>query len=350
MIITAAQPTPPRDDEELPEGIDRDRFTRPYVTPPGGGKPITYQRVSTFSKMLEDTYRLGKWKQRMVALGLVDNKELRLAVAAHRDEKHTLDELCEEALVYAKAKAAATRGTAVHKLTHKLDRGEDLGVIDDDEAQADLAAYVTATSGFEHLAIEEFVVIDDLKIAGSFDRVTRLPDGRVVIADIKTGSIDYGMGSIALQLALYSRGVAYDYRTGTRTPLDVDQNVGLVIHLPAEQAVCRLIEVDIAAGWEAVKLGVQVKQWRGRRDISRPYQPPAPVEKPLYSRDGVRGNETTPEPPPPPVDELANLVASAPSPEALEALWRANAHRWADRHTELAAARKALLAAGMVTA
>ena len=50
-----------------------------------------------------------------------------------------------------------------------------------------LDAYREATQGFEVLDIECFVVNDELQAAGTFDRLYRCPDGRVRVADLKTG-------------------------------------------------------------------------------------------------------------------------------------------------------------------
>jgi hypothetical protein len=35
----------------------------------------------------------------------------------------------------------------------------------------------------------------------------------------------------------------------------------LLIHLPAGQAKCDIYELDIQAGWEAVQLALNVRQW-----------------------------------------------------------------------------------------
>jgi hypothetical protein len=89
----------------------------------------------------------------------------------------------------------------------------------------------------EILGVERFTVLDDLKIGGTHDRTVRY-QGRQYISDLMTGSIEYGALKIAMQLAVYSRSVLYDHRTFERTPLDVDQERALVIHLPAGPGRC----------------------------------------------------------------------------------------------------------------
>ncbi len=302
-------------------GPDRDRYGRPLIKPPGGGKPVAYTRATTFVGCLEDTFNLSRWQMRMVALGLADRPDLLLSVAAHRDDKAQLNRICEDAQEAAKAHAAATTGTALHALTEIVDRGEKLPVLPGDAA-ADLDAYRATTAPLDVVAIEQFGVVDDLKVGGTWDRIVQYR-GRHYIGDVKTGSIDWGIAKIAMQLAVYSRATPYDHRTGTRTPFpyEVDQDQALVIHLPAGTATCQLVWVDIAAGWEGVALARQVRAWRTRKGLSSAFTDNV-VDVPL------------PEP-------LSALIAAAPSYAALLALHAAHAHEWTPTHTAAAAARRA---------
>lgn len=248
--------------------VPRDRWGRPLIKPVGGqGKPKAYTRCTTYVGCLEDTFNLAKWQQRMVALGLAARPDLLLAVSAHSDDKSRLDDLCTEAREAAAASSAATTGTALHRLAERLDRGERVDI--PAAVRADMQAYQRATSGVDWLHIEQITVHDGLAVAGTPDRIGRR-GGATQVYDIKTGSIDYGMGKIAMQLALYARSQLYDPATGDRTDLDVDLDHAVVIHLPAGQGRCELVEVDIAAGWEAVQLAGQVRAWRGRKDLARP--------------------------------------------------------------------------------
>jgi hypothetical protein len=298
--------------------IQRDRFGRPLVVPPGGGKPTPYTRCTTYVDCLEDKFNLAKWQQRMVAIGITERTDLRLAVAAHRDDKNRLNDLCEQALEAAKATAGATTGTALHAFTEQHDRGQlDLRRVPPD-FRADLDAYITATRGFGIVDIETFGVLDDLKIAGTWDRILTV-DGVPYIADLKTGSIEFGMGKIAMQLAVYSRCQRYDMATHQRSPLTVDQDRALVIHLPAGTGECSLHWVDINAGWDAVDLATQVRAWRARRGLARPYTPPA------AGPDMAKFNEQ---------------VTEAPTLAALRALWHEYAGVWTHEMTAICAQRR----------
>jgi hypothetical protein len=255
--------------------VGRDRYGRPLIIPEGGGKPVPYQRWSSYGDVLEDRHNLEKWKVRMAALGIADRADLLLAVAAHRDDKQKLNAICDQAIEAAKASAAATTGTALHSLSELVDTGRDLPVLPE-SARADLEAYRAAMRQVEVVAIEQFVVCDEIPAAGTFDRIVKVGNTRF-IADIKTGSIEWGIGKIAVQLAGYSRSVGYDIATGARTPLNVDQNNALIIHLPQGEATCQLVWVNVARGWEGVQMAAEVRRWRAaeRKGLTAPFVPQA---------------------------------------------------------------------------
>jgi len=243
----------------------RDRWDRPLILPRGvrldakgkGREP--YNRSSSLGGVLESTYNLSLWQKRMVAIGLADRPDLLLAVTAHRDDKDELNKICEKATEAAQAGAAATVGTATHLLTEKVDRGEELPFLPP-AAAADIEAYRRITAGFKPVAIEKRVACDAVKAAGTTDRIWEI-GGIRYIGDIKTGStIELGIVKIAVQLAVYSRSDGYDPETDERDELNVSQDWGIVLHLPAGQAKPRLYWIDLNQGWALAQLAYQVKQ------------------------------------------------------------------------------------------
>lgn len=309
--------------------LERDRFGRPLVIPPGGGKKVAYTRCTTYVSCLEDLYNLQRWQQRMVILGLVDRPDLLLSAAAHREDKTQLNKVAEDAIEAAKAHAAATVGTAIHALTQRIDAGQDIGPVPG-EYQRDLDAYAKATAPLTVLHSEQFSVLDDLRIGGTPDRVVEF-EGRRYIADIKTGSIDFGIGKICMQLAVYAHSQSYDIQTGRRTPLDgVDTDRGIVIHLPAGTGTCRLVWVDIAAGWEAVHIATQVRAWRSRKGLAEPWDEFQAAA--LNVADAGL------------VDPIVAQLSVATTPEELVAIWATHETEWRPEHTALAATRKNQLA------
>jgi hypothetical protein len=273
--IPAARPEP-----------TRDRYGRPLVTPVDGGKPVGYTRVTTLAKTLDDGGGLIPWKATATIVGAMRRQGLfarwqALASKAEgdpwyhsADTKKEAKRLVEECAEAGGSTDRADLGTALHAIAEQADAG--LPVHIQPGLQADLDAYhaTLKAAGVEILPdwMERFVVLDDWKIAGTFDRMVRMPDGRLLIADLKTGAdLKYSWQSIAVQIAIYAHGVDYDIPTGTRTPLpDHDITTGLVIHLPAGTGTCTLYEVDLEAGWEAAELSLRTRAWRTRKDLAVP--------------------------------------------------------------------------------
>ena len=326
--------------------LPRDRWGRPLITPPEGGDPVAYQRVTTFVGALEDTYHLGEWGKRTVALGMAKRRDLQIAAAAITDpkdqfQKRTLNKIAKDALEAANGSAAATTGTALHSITEQIDAGHEPSYIPE-EFEADVDSYKTVTEPFEFIDSEGFCVRDDLRVGGSYDRLFTLkdlskpliaPDGEEVVGgvwDLKTGGSDgtlFGIGKIAMQLGVYRNSVKYEHTLGSRTPLPgedfMSHRWGIVCHLPAGSGRAQLLWVDIGAGWDiAYAVAPQVHAWRKRNDLSFP----------LASAEFKPRSVT-----------LVELINAAPSYAALQAIYADNAHVWTPGLTDLAAKRKAAL-------
>ncbi|MGH8793573.1 MAG: PD-(D/E)XK nuclease family protein [Stackebrandtia sp.] len=307
-------------------GVERDRFGRPLITPPEGGAARAYTRVTTFVDCLEDKWNLQKWQMRHVALGMVDGPRLQGRVDDARDDKSALDALCDEAMDVAGAAEPARTGTRLHSLTQAADEGrlftDDIPV----EHRGDVEAYRRAVEGLRMRHIERLTVCDALRAAGTPDRIVE-HRGEVYIADVKTGRLDYGLGKICMQLALYAHCVLYDPASGRREPVaGLRQDKAIVIHLPAGQARCELYWVDIAAGWEGVQLASQVRTWRRRKH-------------PLVAFDACQ---------PRPSGGWGARIASAASVDELNRVWAQAdaAGEWTDALTLAAADRKTAVLAG----
>lgn len=326
--------------------IARDRYGRPMVLPPNGEKPVAYTRCTTFIDVLEDKFNLNLWSQRNVALGLASRPDLLLSVSAHREDKKALNKICEDAREAANASAAATRGTALHALTELIDRGEDLPVGLPAGVTASLEAYQAATASLKALHIERFLVQDHLKIGGTPDRIVTF-EGSTYIADIKTGSIEWGALKIAMQLSIYSRSYLYDHATGERSAHGADVNRGIVIHLPAvddpAEARCELHWIDLEAGNQAVNVAKQVREQRTRKfkDLCRPFEGTVPeVAKIRHEREQAAKAATAAEAL---LDRLEARIKACPSRNDVLELWSTHEAEWTDRLTEVAKTHLATL-------
>lgn len=308
--------------------IPRDRWNRPLIVPPDGGKPKAYTRCTTFVDVLEDKYNLQRWQLRQCAIGLADRPDLLLSVSAHRDDKQALNQVCDKAMEAAQSSARSTTGTALHALCERVDRGQPLGIVPP-SARADVEAYLAATRDMEHVYIEQFSVRDSLKVGGTPDRVVKF-DGKYYIADIKTGSdITWGALKIAMQLAVYAHSVPY-YPPGERKPypFEVDKNEAIVIHLPAGERRCELSFVDIARGWEAAHVAATVRNFRAYKNWYVPIQ------------RGPQG-----DPPAAALSTVDELITAASTVDELRAVWckAIAAGNWTDANLAHARERKAEL-------
>jgi hypothetical protein len=184
---------------------------------------------------------------------------------------------------------------------------------------ASLDAYVEATKDLKATHIEQFCVLDALKVAGTPDRVVAY-QGQRYIADLKTGSIEWGALKIAMQLAVYARCSTYDIATAERGVHGADLTKGLIIHLPAvedpKDAVCELFWVDLVEGWNAVLVARQVREKRALKfaDLATPFA--APLEQHLS-------------------ESIVDKIHACATADEVRALWTPD---WTDELTAIAAA------------
>lgn len=308
-----------------------------YILPdPVTGRARSWQRATTLAHIPADSYHLDRWKLRNVALGLKARPELLDRVPdkppTGKAGKDGLNDLVEEAWEAAGANDGSAAGTDLHSLTEWADAGR-LGELDVSEVPAsmldDLVAYqdALADAGIEVLPelIERVVVNTAVGTGGTFDRVYRLPDSRLVIGDLKTQkTVRFGWLEIAIQLAEYAYADAMLGDDGELEDMpDVDRTIGLVVHLPAGRAEASLWEVDLVEGWEAALLAARTREFRrASRGMGWPYRP--------VSRRLAAARR----------DQLGYLIDQAPTPEALRGLWD-GAEAWQQHHTEAAKAKKA---------
>lgn len=271
------------------EGICRDGRGSPRIILPDGKKVLSYSRASSYGDALDDKSNLIAWSQANALRGAIAEPSL-LGTFGEVDDgwvtqeaKDAAKRVIEDLARAGGAEVKADKGTNVHAWTELLDKGHNLNTLLEqipDEHYADLMAYAWVTEDYEHLAIEEFSVLDTHKVAGTPDRVTRMPGMpcpvcglEVYIWDLKTGRVSFAQ-KMAVQLSIYSRSVIYrqlvDNITGEafaeRVPLaDVCQHRGVILNLPAGSGKADLYWIDIEAGWHAVENEIPaVKAWRKR--------------------------------------------------------------------------------------
>lgn len=215
-------------EDDPPPGVPRDQYDQPIIVLPDGSDVRAYRRASKYGGIIEDEYGLAQWGKRSVLFGVSRAHHLYVAAQAvpaqtGRESVAKLQDLADRALIIAGADAGAITGTALHKLSERRDRGEDLSHLDP-FTMAALDAYAALLAPFEVLATELFVVCDELGSAGTLDRILRLrfpivwpdgevwPAGKIVTEDTKTGKVSsakYWGPGYTCQQWVYLTGVPY---------------------------------------------------------------------------------------------------------------------------------------------
>lgn len=363
--------------EEVPDEIPRGRGGRPKIRALVDGAEstthfTTYTRASTLGKALESDYGIQQWAKRMIVHGLSRRNDLVMRAAAVKTttedaDKGELADIAEAALEAAKATAGATRGTALHALSERVDAGEDMSWLPPDVLAA-LGRYRELMAPLRVIASETFVVCDALETAGTFDRIVELaaplavasdegaiPAGTRLVLDLKTNkSAEYFGPTYAAQQTVYAHGVPYTHRAGRGTWPDdrpPSREWALILHVPYESPVdAGFYLVDLREGYELAELAVSVRAQTGRDDLFTPVDlasapscdcadgaPPAACD--------VHAAELPTEAPAAPALDLVAELRQAPSIDVLGELFNAHEDVWTDEHTAAARARRDELAA-----
>ncbi|WP_405056952.1 hypothetical protein OG474_29960 [Kribbella sp. NBC_01505] len=267
----------------------------------------SFTRTTTYIDVLEDKSNLQAWGERKVLIGAALDPRFLDGVLDRNDEENEgrdwLNARAKAAKTKAGSEVKAERGTYLHSLSELKDQGQFLPDDVSFEDVLDMDAYTRTYRNFKHVHMEKLVVVDELKVAGTPDRVSRwdsraycfepycefcdglrepthyvpliTPDGQeiseddLLITDLKTGRVDYGQLKIAMQLAIYSRGKFYSHKpellADCRQDMgNVRQDWGIIINLPAGSGEAELYWADLTMGWEAVQVATKIRDLRNR--------------------------------------------------------------------------------------
>ena len=262
---------------------------------PDTGQDTLFTRVSTIAKMLEDTYHLDQWKDRMLAKGLAMRPDLvMLAGATPLEDKRTFTDLTRSSRDTAGGSEGANHGTAFHSLTELVDRGQPTpqGTHPDNVKRLEL--YKQRLEEWQLQVIpgwmERVVLNREHRIVGRTDRALfaqnmslllnetyRLvgpeappppivPPTASIIGDVKSQkSMDFGCMAIAMQLAIYAHAdLVWNEETGQWDEPDVElnQDVAVVMHVPSDRIAADIHVIDIARGWELVQMAMDIRAAR----------------------------------------------------------------------------------------
>lgn len=263
----------------------RDRYGRPKVILPAGGKTAYYARASSFGEILDDKRALGDWMAALAAAGAARfpgiAQDLRELDLEDLDDRKKAKAISKELQSLMGRDAKAQRGTELHEATEAVDdgkkhsvKGELARVVDNYQ---ELMDKVKAEHDYQVAASELFGVNDDLLVAGTLDRLAWV-DGKLCVVDIKSsGSLAYSMAKFSLQFGSYAGMVRYnhvDAQLGRdlrglgvgRLPLldghEVDREVAWIIWIPQDGSRAEFGKIHIDRTNHGARLVREVKDWR----------------------------------------------------------------------------------------
>lgn len=274
--------------------VKRDQWGRPWVSQDGGPlkfegrrktptNAVGYSRVSTLAGTLDDKESLAPWKAATAMIGVVRERSIHAQVASlvskHRDPwreaKTQMKQLAKRAQEAASSDDGSGLGTSFHEFTEVLDLGRWPEFMPE-MFRPFAEAYLEAMQEWEVIGAEPFVVNDELKVAGSMDKLLRHKRfGTIAGGDLKTGASDpFHPLKVEIQVATYVNSERYDQETGKRSPIhpDIDLDHGLLIHVPVrgKASDTALYPLNLERGWEAAKLAVRVRDLR--KETSKPLE------------------------------------------------------------------------------
>lgn len=268
--------------EEI-EGEPRKDFRRANGAPmwiDREGKNQRGSRPSGWGKVLDDENALVNWKLNRAIVGVAGDKAIQAtALSLPDDDRDGFGALREKAINAGRGDEAADIGTALHKMTERMEADADF--VPPDVYAESLRAYIATLNEYRLFTqrMEYQIVNEEYRAAGTCDRLfelkmplmtptgVTLPPGTLVIGDLKTGKkLDFSTPGYTIQMAIYAQGEFYDVERDEFMPTpEVNKDWGIIIWLPANQpGVCELKWVDLEVGNYGAYLVSEVRDWRNK--------------------------------------------------------------------------------------
>lgn len=298
-----------------PKDPDRDQWGRRIITMPDG-KREAFTAATTISKTLEYTGGVDDWNSRIVVHGVAQSASLTArAQLTPVSDKRAYEEIVGQAKILGGGTEKADWGNATHELLRYV-------VTHGTWPQADVEprlrhAIQMMLDELQRLGIqlipeyfERRVINRQSGSSGILDGIAVLADGRVVVVDVKTGSLRYQPKPTAVQVAQYSRADIMMAPDGvTAGPMTaVDQEIGLLLHIDIETGQPTVEELDLVGGWYGVTLANRVRAWRRRDDLSWPHVPHGRADRSGPPADEAPTSDVTAE-----TNIAVHLPATAPT-------------------------------------
>lgn len=249
-------------------------------------KPLNaelYERPSDMSGYLDSAENLSPYHQAQAVFGVVTEQvpsliwQFRALASEFKDPwkeaKGDVKDLLRQARMLGGEENKSGIGTSIHRFCHLRDIGQET-VYPVAQLEDWIDCYEEAMEPFEVLMDEQFVVCDEVRTAGNFDRLLRakrdlyagkklvMEAGTIAIGDIKGGAHDANFAlKPTVQTAIYAHSELYDQETGKREPLECSLTHSLLIHVPFHAGGnprCEIYPLDIEHGWHLAKMAAQI--------------------------------------------------------------------------------------------
>lgn len=291
-------PAEPEDDvspfEELEAAVLGDHRIQEYnggrIMPhPLTGKPTKFPRASGFA--ISDETILVKWMLAVAVLGTAKNRDLYALANSERTPKGPFslwpkgwwmpwEKIARLAMNRVGYMAGAHEGTAFHSWREQIEAGEI--TVDDvpEEWQPHVHRFLEMHQASAMSVVPEYVeqLVVTLKlhngVCGKFDNLRRLPDGRLVLDDTKTGKqAPAGLDEMGIQFAIYANAEwwwAPDHPDANEhgylsAPPEIRKDVATVSWVPIDHPENgRIIPIDIVWGWRAAQVAAWLKGYWNR--------------------------------------------------------------------------------------
>lgn len=258
---------------EIPQSGNR------YPLPDADGHIVVWNGATTLAAELDNPYALQQWQLRQTVWGMGQRPDLvaQAAAIASPDDKDVLRQVVRDAQSAAAIESGANMGKALHMAFERVDRGEPMERLPkmfhvDIKARQEALAFHGITLLPEY--IERVVRCVIFKVAGRLDRIGQLADGSLVIIDDKSerDPIKYPHAK-CVQLGIYANaGELFDYTRNQLEPMpNVRKDFALILHSRPGEGSCEIYRVDIARGWAAARIAVELREWRKADGLIAPY-------------------------------------------------------------------------------
>ena len=319
-------PLPPPDGRP-PVGMSRGRYMVPH---PGTGVPTSYARATSLAGALDDTYHLERWKERMAFQGAATDPALLRkyrAAAENGAGAYKLNAIIEDARIAAGSADASEFGTATHAWLEAIDQGRIIPSMVPEIYRPHVDAYLNRLADYAVRPVPELTerTVINLRygVVGTFDRVYLLPDGRMVMGDVKTSkTLQYGYLSFSMQLAIYADAdymLSIDGKTWEPMPELVDE-WALLAHVPSNAPEnASAVPFDLNYGRTGLEAAQLVKDLRAGAKTSVPHRhalPTPPTNAVRFAR-------------------AANAVKTSATAADLATVWTEYQDVWTDDLTSL---------------